>query len=399
MIGAFHGALVEAWQELRIHKLRVLLSLVGVAIAVCSLTLVVAMSTMAEDAMRVSYEQMSGREATVTLETEAERLHADGPAMAAAVDPVLTEFGVEHATRVAEADTEVVTEGGSEPASATLVDTDYGTIFSTGLIAGRWFSPGDESNLSPSAVVNENVLEAAAVDSSSLPVTLELQADRSAPPTTVTVVGVIPGNEYDWSQVFMLASSSTASVPLSSPPRFAVNAWVPEEIADDLAAQVSSRLTQTTGETWTGYRTDQFLYVAETLTVLSAILLSIAGLILFLGVLGLVNISLVTVHQRVREIGIRRSFGATGSRVFFSVMMESVVATSIAGVFGVAVSVLVLRSPALMEFLTEGMAGEPYFPASAALVGFAVSVGAGAIAGLVPAIIATRAHIVDAIRA
>jgi putative ABC transport system permease protein len=35
VIGALHGSLVEAWQELRIHKLRVLLSLVGVAIAVC----------------------------------------------------------------------------------------------------------------------------------------------------------------------------------------------------------------------------------------------------------------------------------------------------------------------------------------------------------------------------
>ena len=45
--------------------------------------------------------------------------------------------------------------------------------------------------------------------------------------------------------------------------------------------------------------------------------------VILLGALGLVNIALVTVKQRVREIGIRRSFGATAGRVFFAVMMES----------------------------------------------------------------------------
>jgi putative ABC transport system permease protein len=52
-----------------------------------------------------------------------------------------------------------------------------------------------------------------------------------------------------------------------------------------------------------------------------------------------------------------------------------------------------------MAILTDGMAATPAFPVSAALVGFAVSVGAGALAGLLPAIVATRARIVDAIRA
>lgn len=98
---------------------------------------------------------------------------------------------------------------------------------------------------------------------------------------------------------------------------------MPEEIADDLATQVSSRLSATTSGTWSGYRSDAFAYGDD----LRTILLAIAGLILFLGVMGLLNIALVTVQQRVREIGIRRSFGATGARVYFSVMMESVVAT------------------------------------------------------------------------
>ena len=53
-------------------------------------------------------------------------------------------------------------------------------------------------------------------------------------------------------------------------------------------------------------------------------------LILLLGALGLVNIAMVTVRGRIREIGVRRSFGATAARVFVAVMLESVVATVVA---------------------------------------------------------------------
>lgn len=345
MIGALHGFLVEAWQELRIHKLCVLLSLVGVAIAVCSLTLVVAMSTMEQDSLRASYEQMSGR------------------------------------------------------ADTLLIEPDHGTIFSTELVAGRWFAPGDEQNLAPAAVVNENVLEDQGLTASDLPASIELAATEGAAPVTATIIGVTPGNQWDMREVRLLAGAPVATALAQEPQQFSLQAWVPEEIADDLAQQVSSRLSTTTGGTWSGYRSDAFAFGDDPLGVLRTILLAIAGLILFLGVMGLLNIALVTVQQRVREIGIRRSFGATGARVFFSVMMESVVATSLAGVVGIAVSVLILRTPAVMAILTDGMAAAPAFPVSAALVGFAVSVGAGALAGLLPAIVATRARIVDAIRA
>lgn len=399
MIGALHGSLVEAWQELRIHKLRVLLSLVGVAIAVCSLTLVVAMSTMAQDSLRASYEQMSGRAATLTLETEDPRLSADPAALRQAADPVLEEFSITRTTVLSQTQVLVTGEYGDEWADTLLIEPDHGTIFSTELVAGRWFAPGDEQNLAPAAVVNENVLEDQGLTASDLPASIELAATEGAAPLTATVIGVTPGNQWDMREVRLLAGAPAATALAQEPQQFSLQAWVPEEIADDLAQQVSSRLSTTTGGTWSGYRSDAFAFGDDPLGVLRTILLAIAGLILFLGVMGLLNIALVTVQQRVREIGIRRSFGATGARVFFSVMMESVVATSLAGVVGIAVSVLILRTPAVMAILTDGMAAAPAFPVSAALVGFAVSVGAGALAGLLPAIVATRARIVDAIRA
>ncbi|MEL4474600.1 FtsX-like permease family protein, partial [Shewanella algae] len=58
---------------------------------------------------------------------------------------------------------------------------------------------------------------------------------------------------------------------------------------------------------WAAYGDDPFL-------VTKIVVIGIAVLVLLLGALGLVNIALVTVKQRVREIGIRRSFGATAGR-------------------------------------------------------------------------------------
>ncbi|MEO7123475.1 MAG: FtsX-like permease family protein, partial [Lacisediminihabitans sp.] len=114
--------------------------------------------------------------------------------------------------------------------------------------------------------------------------------------------------------------------------------------------------------------------------------------------LGLVNISLVTVRQRIREIGIRRSFGATASRVFFAVMMESVVATLVAGVFGVIASILIVQNPWLRSLVGQGATDLPAFPIEAALIGMIAAGVIGALAGLLPALVAVRVKVIDAIR-
>ena len=80
--------------------------------------------------------------------------------------------------------------------------------------------------------------------------------------------------------------------------------------------------------------------------------IGVALVILLLGALGLVNISLVTVRFRVREIGIRRSYGATGARIFVGVLMESVVATVVAGAIGVTCAVALVKAP----FVTDAFA-------------------------------------------
>jgi ABC-type antimicrobial peptide transport system permease subunit len=112
------------------------------------------------------------------------------------------------------------------------------------------------------------------------------------------------------------------------------------------------------------------------------------------------NIGLVTVRQRIREIGVRRSFGATSARIFSAVMLESVCATAAAGVVAVGASIVLVRNFPFEQWLGDGvpLADTPGFPVAAAVEGLVAATAVGALAGLLPAIIAVRAKVIDAIR-
>jgi putative ABC transport system permease protein len=146
-------------------------------------------------------------------------------------------------------------------------------------------------------------------------------------------------------------------------------------------------------------RQDYLTYDSDPFGVLTWVIGGVAGLVLALGALGLLNIALVTVRQRIREIGIRRSFGASSGRIFFSIMMESVVATVVAGVVGVAIAVILVTNPITVDWVQQnGIEDIPPFPAEAALLGLGAATLVGALAGLVPAIVAVRVKVIDAIR-
>ncbi|MFT2520939.1 hypothetical protein ACMWQB_32665, partial [Escherichia coli] len=59
-VSSFVGSLLEAWQEVRVHRTRVLLSLIGVAVAVCSLTTVVALGAIVQQANQEMSERQTG---------------------------------------------------------------------------------------------------------------------------------------------------------------------------------------------------------------------------------------------------------------------------------------------------------------------------------------------------
>jgi predicted lysophospholipase L1 biosynthesis ABC-type transport system permease subunit len=232
---------------------------------------------------------------------------------------------------------------------------------------------------------------------SPLPVTIEL---GGAVPVTATVVGTAPKG-YSGDTVYLLAEAYEhwfgADQPLTDAQ---YEMWVPPARAEELSYEVRRVLAaELPGYHVEVNRMDYLAHADEDpLREVTLVVSAIAGVILLLGALSLLNVALVTIQQRVREVGIRRSFGATTARVFFSVMMESVVATVVAGAVGVMLSVALITNPWVAGKLLDGIDDVPPFPLDAAILGLAVSVGVGALAGVLPALLAARVKIVDAIR-
>jgi putative ABC transport system permease protein len=176
--------------------------------------------------------------------------------------------------------------------------------------------------------------------------------------------------------------------------------WVPSDQAKDVMAAVQHDLGLALG----GIHVDAYRQDPQgTEEAIATLRLAIRGagiVVLILGGLGVLNIGLVTVRQRIREIGVRRSFGATSGRIFSAVMLESVCATAVAGLAAVTASVVLVRNLPLENWLNNGipLAEAPGFPLAAAVEGMVAATAVGALAGLLPAIIAVRAKVIDAIR-
>lgn len=393
------GAVVEAWDELRIHRLRVLLALIGVAVAVAAITGVTAAVQMLAQAYDEQMDRDMGRQVTLQVNAWPMTATTAAPDLDAAYGQALERYQIDYATRTLYTSVPLRTADGAMFADLMAVDPDYGLIYRVAPIEGRWFADADTGAYAPLLVVNEAFLAAIGQTDLAAHPTVLLGDDD---PVTATVIGVTadrwPGETPSGFWLYDHMSRWWQTDPAMGPTVPALAAWVPTDQVDGL----SERLSRDIGAVLPGWQVDVYdnrqIGIGMLDNATRWIAIGVGGFALLLGGLGLLNIALVSVRYRIREIGIRRSFGATSGRVFFGVLMESVVATVVAGLVGVAIAVAVLKAIPVDTMFGTGLQDVPPFPISAALIGMAAATGVGALAGLIPATVAVRVPVIDAIR-
>ena len=127
----------------------------------------------------------------------------------------------------------------------------------------------------------------------------------------------------------------------------------------------------------------------------SLVLGAIAGISLLVGGIGIMNIMLVTVTERTREIGIRKAIGAERKSIIVQFLIEAAVICGIGGIIGIGLGCM--GSLIAGKFLLQGMI---LWPSMVITVGaFTFSVVLGVLFGLYPAIKASSLQPVDALRA
>jgi putative ABC transport system permease protein len=130
----------------------------------------------------------------------------------------------------------------------------------------------------------------------------------------------------------------------------------------------------------------------RTQRVFNIVLGAVAGITLLVGGIGIMNIMLATVSQRVREIGIRRSIGASEEDILFQFLIESVTIAFIGGVLGIAFGVLLAH--AIGSYAHWAV----IINAKAVIVSVTVSMLVGVIFGFYPAEKASRLDPIEALR-
>ena len=132
----------------------------------------------------------------------------------------------------------------------------------------------------------------------------------------------------------------------------------------------------------------------EYMTMIGLVLGGIAAISLVVGGIGIMNIMLVTVTERTREIGIRRAIGAQRSSIVAQFLIEAAMLCGIGGIIGILFGTI--GSVVLSKLLVQMTI---YPPVKVTVGAFALSVALGIVFGVYPAIKASKLQPVEALRA
>ena len=221
---------------------------------------------------------------------------------------------------------------------------------------------------------------------------------------TITVVGVLQANGNSASgsndnQViipFTLAQRLSSSTSISSFYVSAASSDMVEMAQTAVERYLEKAFQNYTANSWgTQYtvynQTEMLDTLSETTQTLTLMLGGIAAISLLVGGIGIMNIMLVSVSERTREIGIRKAIGAARGNILMQFLIESLVVSLMGGVLGL------LLSMAAMDFLAPVLEMTLTIPVQVAWLAIGFSVFIGVLFGMYPANKASRLKPIDAL--
>ncbi len=279
-------------------------------------------------------------------------------------------------------------------------DDRYSEIQGGELAVGRWFSRSEMLSGGAVAVITEKFSHKLFAQQNPLGKTIRLLG------RPVTVIGVLtepdnifapPGQEVGAVIPFRYADHSytidkTNALFISVKPRVGVTS---ERAQDAVMVAMRNLRHLHPGEpnTFDFITQDQILDVFTKLTnIFFAVMLSLSGVGLLVGGIGVMAIMMVSVTDRTREIGVRKALGARRSDILVQFLVEAATLTGIGGAIGIAIGL------AFGKLVTTMMGVQAGAPIVITLIAVAVSVMIGVIFGMVPANRAARLDPVEALR-
>mgnify|MGYP000962792540 CR=1 FL=1 len=277
----------------------------------------------------------------------------------------------------------------------TGVGRDYFYGRNIKLVEGRYFTEMDIDNVSRVIMIDDYTKEKFFRDEDVIGEIVEVQG------SPYKIVGVYESTtppEFRWDDSGeALMPRSTVAYMYFSPEitDISIQAESPETLVEtaELAASHLTQIKELEDGMFTYWSMEEWEAEYESFyNTITLFIGSIAGISLLVGGIGVMNIMLVSVTERTREIGLRKAIGATRSRILIQFLIEAMTLTLLGGLIGIAIAYFItFVAGQLLPF-------KPIVSPSVVLIGASFSALIGIVFGILPANKASKLSPIDALR-
>lgn len=386
-------AVKMAWKSIASNKMRSFLTMLGIIIGVMSLVVLVSLASGTTDSVTDQISSMGSNLLTVNIQDD-----KGNPLKLSDISALTEEDEIEEAAPVSQANTTASSTYSEEDATVYGTTGAYQNIQNLELAQGRFLKGTDVQNHTNVAVINAGLAkevmgrmdvlgESIKLDGVEYLIVGVLAADESDSSTTENYEAYIP-----YTSLIRLTDSVSPEVST-----FCVSATSQDSLEDAqtvLERMMLERFGQDE-DAFTIRNQSTIMEAMENVTNTLALLLGgIAAISLLVGGIGIMNIMLVSVTERTREIGIRKAIGAGRGTIMLQFLIEALLISMMGCAIGIFFSWGTLR-------IISGVGGEDAnYALSVGVVWIAIvfSIGIGVIFGIYPANKAAKKKPIDALR-
>jgi len=399
----------ETWSlavdALRANKLRAALTMLGVVIGSACIVLVVTIALTGKKYVSAQIEAVGSNIVYASLAPSSPSQAINAGDQISLGDADAIKENVSHAVEVGgtnDLPMTVVAGGKTWPVGLIGVTPGFQEIRKLVILRGRYFGDSDFSSVGKVCVISEHLAETALQPGNRIGQNIHLGE------LTFTVIGIFRERIGTFGQSEIRTDS--VLVPFGLMKYYTGDAFIvtlyaqadrPEDVP--LVTREVARILKARHRPAAEYIVQNLASILETSRrislALTIVLLVVAALALFISGVGIMNIMLVSVTERTREIGIRKAIGARRREILYQFLLEAVLISGTGAVAGITLAIAI---PVFIETLVRFLPvpGGVTIPISwlSVVLAFVVSAATGVLFGYLPAKTAAALQPVDSLR-